>query len=59
MSKHPIRCILLIFFEIVKIPREVEVMKIIIEIIFPSKVGSENIKITRISIDNMINESLL
>ncbi len=49
----------MIFLEIVKIPNAVDVMNIRIDIILPSKVGSEKISITRIKIDRIIVESFL
>ncbi len=53
------RCILLIFFEIVKIPREVEVRNIKMVINFPSSVGSENINTMKIIIRRIIADNLL
>ncbi len=56
-NKHPIRCILLTFDEIVKIPNEVEVMKMRIAMSFPSSVGSEKVKIIIIRIVRIIFDS--
>ena len=47
------------FEEIVKIPNEVEVINIKIDIIFPSRVGSEKIRITKINIVRIIVDNFL
>lgn len=47
------------FFDIVKIPSEVEAVNIRVETNFPSKVGSEKIKITIINSERMIVDSFL
>ena len=53
------RCILLMFFEIVKIPKDVEVRNIKMVINFPSSVGSENISTMKIIIKSIIVDNLL